>query len=193
MGRADALSRLGRYTEALADCDRAIAMDDGRTQELSRLRRAIVLARTGDHRRAAAEAATLAELAPGANSPGSREYNLACVLALAAEAARGDAALAPADRASAGERYAARAVALLGRARDAGFFRDPAKVTQMDRDADLIPLRPRADFQALRAALMDQGFPTDPFAYESPTRGPTEAPADPAAAAGRIPPRRGAK
>jgi hypothetical protein len=84
-------------------------------------------------------------------------------------------------------------MALLGRARDAGFFRDPAKVTLMDRDADLIPLRPRADFQALRAALLDQGFPTDPFAHEAPARGPVGTHPDPAAAAGRIRPRRGAR
>jgi tetratricopeptide (TPR) repeat protein len=193
MGRADALSRLGRGAEALADCDRATAMDDERTHELPRLRRAIVLARAGDHRRAAAEAAALAELAPGPTPRGAREYDLACVLALVAAAARGDATLAPADRASAGERYAARAIALLGQARDAGFFLDPAKVTLMDRDSDLIPLRPRADFQALRAALMDQGFPTDPFAHEAPAQGPAGSHADRAAAAGRIGACQGAK
>jgi pantothenate kinase-related protein Tda10 len=45
------------------------------------------------------------------------------------------------------EQYATRAVALLVRSRDAGFFRDPAAREQFTKDADLDPLRSRDDFR----------------------------------------------
>jgi hypothetical protein len=47
------------------------------------------------------------------------------------------------------EGHAARAVALLRRARDAGYFSDPAQVDHLKKGPDLDGLRGRADFQAL--------------------------------------------
>jgi hypothetical protein len=73
----------------------------------------------------------------------------------AARAARGDARLAPADRAALGEPYAGRAVDLLSRARKAGYFANPHKLAALNREPDFDALRSRVDFQALRAALMD--------------------------------------
>jgi len=136
-----------------------------------------VLARAGDHHRAAAEVEALAGSATPAiptapaipTTPGSREYSLAAALAQASKTARVDAGLALANRAVLAERYAARAVSLLIRAREAGYFVNPYNLTVLNREPDFDPLRPRADFQALRAALMDQGFPSDPFAPR-PTR-----------------------
>jgi hypothetical protein len=48
--------------------------------------------------------------------------------------------------------YAGSAVALLGRAAEAGFF-TAAGVQQLDRDRDLAALRDLPDFRALRAGL----------------------------------------
>jgi len=165
-GRADALSRLGLHAEALADCERARATDDDPVHEDYRECLARVLARAGDHRRAATEAEALAGSATPAipTEPGSREYSLGAALAQASQAARADAGLVPANRTALAERYAARAVELLSRAREAGYFANPYNLTVLNREPDFDPLRPRADFQAVLALLMDQGFPAVPFA-----------------------------
>ncbi len=166
LGRADALSRLGRHAEALADCVRGSALDDDPTHADSRERLALVLARAGDHRRAVAEAEALASAGTPATptTPGYRKYALAAALSQAAQAARADAGLAPAKRTALAERYAARAVELLAQARKAGYFANPHNLTDLYRESDFGSLRPRADFQAVLALLMDQGFPADPFA-----------------------------
>jgi hypothetical protein len=57
--------------------------------------------------------------------------------------------------------YAARAVALLHRARRAGHFDSPAKLKDLVSDPDLDPLRSRADFRLL---MFDVFFPADVFA-----------------------------
>jgi serine/threonine protein kinase/tetratricopeptide (TPR) repeat protein len=193
--RAEALSRLGRHAEALADCDRARPLDDDAGHEDCRRILALVLARAGDHRRAAAEAEALAGSGKpaGVTRPGSRDYALARALSRAARAAGEDAGLAPPDRAALAGRHAARAARLLGQARAAGYFANPYDLIALNREPDFDPLRPRADFQALLAAVMDQGFPDNPFAHEVPARGPAGTPPDPAAAAGRIHLRRVAK
>ena len=49
--------------------------------------------------------------------------------------------------------YAGQALALLRRAKAAGFFKDRAKIERLKRDSDLAPLRQRADFQKFVAEL----------------------------------------
>jgi hypothetical protein len=68
-------------------------------------------------------------------------YNLACACALAAAAAKGEPAAA--------DRYAARAVELLTRAHDTGFFKDPAHAGLLRKDPDLAALAGREDFREL--------------------------------------------
>jgi serine/threonine protein kinase len=92
---------------------------------------------------------------------GDRSYQVACVLAVASGAVRGDAALAPADRAVRVEALAARAVEHLARARDADFFRDPSQVVNLRKDSDPDSLRSRRDFQRF---LADLTSPDHPFA-----------------------------
>src|SRR6202023_2489091 len=58
-GRADALTRLGRHKQALADWDRAIALTDPKSRGWFQLFRLATLARTGDHVKATEEAGTL--------------------------------------------------------------------------------------------------------------------------------------
>jgi hypothetical protein len=66
-------------------------------------------------------------------------YTLARVYALAAAAKKGDA--------KGRERDAARAVALLRRAQDAGYFKEAARLDHLRREPDLAPLRDRAEFK----------------------------------------------
>jgi hypothetical protein len=97
----------------------------------------------------------------------ARAYDLACVLALAAAAAGGDATLEPAARATQVDRLAGRALQQLERARAAGYFQAEANLDHLKSDPDLDPLRSRPDFQAL---LLDLAFPAQPFQAGPPSR-----------------------
>jgi hypothetical protein len=137
--RALALGELKRPAEALTDWDRAVELSTPTERPRMQVARARCRARVGNVTAAVAEAAALAE-EPKAS--GSLLYNVACVYALAA---------AQEDRQR--EVYAGQALALLRRARAAGFFKDPAKVAHLKQDTDLAPLRPREDFQKFVAEL----------------------------------------
>jgi tetratricopeptide (TPR) repeat protein len=135
--RAEALAQLARHADAVADWDRALALNATPEDEVRyRHGRAMSLARAGEHARAVAEAAFLAELK---GHTGQTLYDLACVCALAAADAQGDARLR--------EQYAARAVALLRQAIAAGY----TDAAGMKKDRDLDALRDRADFRAVLA------------------------------------------
>jgi tetratricopeptide (TPR) repeat protein len=80
-------------------------------------------------------------------------YNLACLHALnAASVSRNQHRPLP-EREKHAEQYARAAVALLKQAASTGSFRDPAWVTQMDKDSDLDFLRDRDDYKQFRAGL----------------------------------------
>jgi serine/threonine-protein kinase len=141
-GRARALVRLERHAEAVADWDRALALDDGSGRTALRLGRADARARTGAADKARAEADEL--IAVPDLSDGNR-YGLACIYALAA------AKLPPGDA----DGCAAKAIAILRQAFAAG-YRD---VPQMLRDPDLAALRRRADYAVLLWDLADAPTP----------------------------------
>src|SRR5579884_23238 len=122
------LFRMGRHGASLdglhdAAADKARVIEVARQWPELHLAWALTQARGGDYRAAAASAD---EMARALAAPGSTLYDLACVLALSASAAARDTALPPSERLQTAEGYARRAVALLERAREKGFFRDPA-------------------------------------------------------------------
>jgi hypothetical protein len=137
--------QLNRHTDALADWDRAVALDDN-PGPYPRLWRAQTLVHLGAHARAAGVAE---ELAAVTGVPASVVYDAACVCALCVPPVGKDAALSLAERGQLAEKYAARAVALLRRAATAG-YKDAG---HMKKDSDLDPLRSRDDFKKLIADL----------------------------------------
>jgi tetratricopeptide (TPR) repeat protein len=141
--RATTLDAVGRPAEAVADWDRVIDLDAGRDDVSPRLRRAISLARAGDHARATADADALATR-PGASPATIRAA--AGVLALAA-AAGGPS---EPDRR---ELHAKRAVDLLAVAEARHYFTRGWMVQSLKTDADLEAVRARADFRALVARV----------------------------------------
>jgi tetratricopeptide (TPR) repeat protein len=156
--RSRARGTLKQYTGALADVEQALEIEgDGPRRADLRQDRAAHLVRLGDHARAAAE---VEALVPGLQRDGAALYDLACVLSLAASAARNDGRLGPVEAGRRAEAYAARAVALLNSAHRTGFFARPGAVDGFVRDPDLDSIRTREDF---RAALLDWTFPADPF------------------------------
>jgi serine/threonine-protein kinase len=139
-GRAVALGRLDRYTDAIADWDRAVELSDPAERDGVRILRADARVRAGDHTTATAEADTVASTKGAA---ADSVYGAACIYALAS--ARTETSLA--------DRYAARVVALLRRAIAAGF----SDFTHLKTDPDLISLRGRPDFRELLAGLRGGG------------------------------------
>jgi hypothetical protein len=77
-------------------------------------------------------------------------YCAACLLSLASGAVTRDERLTAAVRAMRVEQYAARAVELLIKAQQTGWFDDSANVIHLKKtDTDLDPLRQRDDFKQL--------------------------------------------
>ena len=128
--RAMTLAGLGRHSQALADWDRALEMDDGGYQGQLRLRRASNLLSLEDHVRAAADAAAIAG-SPAATAEDL--YNVACIYALASRLAPGEGPRS----------YAENAVESLRQAMARG-YRDLA---HLQEDQDLEGLRSREDFK----------------------------------------------
>jgi tetratricopeptide (TPR) repeat protein len=133
----------GRWAGAAEDWDRVVELDAG-DPSAYRVRRAVVLARSGDHARAAAEVAFL-EAKPQVTADGL--FDLARALAIATGAARDDARLSSAERADLAERYACRAVVLLRRLKERGYFKNVFRTALLLADPDWKPLRGRDDFK----------------------------------------------
>ena len=85
--------------------------------------------------------------------PGSIPYVVARVYAASAKVYRGDAQLSDADRDRFGERYAVKAVELLGQAAAHGYFESDANRAKFLADPDLAVLHDRADFRAMLTRL----------------------------------------
>jgi serine/threonine-protein kinase len=148
--RAVVLTRLRRLAEADADWDRVVQVAPAAQRVAYRIQRAAGLARAGYYQ----QAATAADALAGQKElTAENHYGLARALALASAAAARDAAAPLPLREKVAEVHAARALVLLATARDAGFFKDPAKVALLDKDGDLDALRGRDDFKRFRAGL----------------------------------------
>jgi tetratricopeptide (TPR) repeat protein len=142
--RANAFRKLGKYDAALKDWDRAIELDAGPRRPELRLYRAMTLAMLNDHVRATAEAKELTE---DKSLSGERLYLWAGVYGRCVQVASDDAKLSGTEQAKLTEEYAVRALALLVRAREKGFFKKRAALERLDRNGDFKLLRQRADFQ----------------------------------------------
>ncbi len=151
VSRAEALVQLRRHRDAIADWDEALPLNDNPADSAYfRLSRVDALARAGDHRRAMAE---VEDLARGQALPAESLYDLSCDAALSATAVARDASRPLPERDKQAEVWSRQAVELLQRAAKAGFFRDPANRTHLDKDADLAFLRDRDDFRAFVQTL----------------------------------------
>jgi serine/threonine protein kinase/tetratricopeptide (TPR) repeat protein len=150
--RALALTKLVRHDEALRDWDQALQLEDNEVgRDPIRLYRAATMAHLGKHGQATAEANTVVSRK---SVPGGTLYDAACVYSLSSDAAHKDTQLSQEKRDGLGEQYAIYAIQLLTKAREVGFFKNPANVEHMKKeDKDLDPLRLREDFQKLLREL----------------------------------------
>jgi hypothetical protein len=154
VARAELLVHLGRDEEAVKDWERAIELDEGVSRDWLQVRHAYSLVRLGEHVRATAEASEAFERV---RESGGALYFVSCVFSLASAAVAKDGTLPQqVERSRLADEHAARAVAILLKARDAGCFKDPAKIALLKQDTDLDPLRARTDFIKLVAEVEGQ-------------------------------------
>ena len=134
------LEHQNKWSEAVLDWERCIALASGSRQWLARLGRALALARGGQHARAGAEAEPLERDVGITNE---QRYDLACLYALSLESIDSNSTNLEASP------YAARAVALLEKLQIEGFFQEPRHTELLRSDGDLLALRSRREFQQL--------------------------------------------
>jgi tetratricopeptide (TPR) repeat protein len=135
-GRAETLTGLARFAEAIPEWDRALELDDGTRRPAFELQRAWCLA----HVDPPAAVAAVGRLVEDGKLSAERVYSAARVAAAASGRTK--------DRAEGGK-YAGRAVLLLRQAREKGYFKDAARVSVLVKDPAFDPLRGREDFKAL--------------------------------------------
>jgi serine/threonine-protein kinase len=143
--RATLSDRLGQHADALADCDRALAIAAPDSQLAIRIRRAAALAGMGRHEQAASELNQLEE--PAARSIRTLA-ELAAAYAACAEAVRQDASLGGEMRKSQAAAFEAHAAELLCGAASAADFQ-PADL------AEFLRAEPRCDAIAARRDVQD--------------------------------------
>jgi tetratricopeptide (TPR) repeat protein len=145
--RAETLARLGRHPEALTAWSKALEVDAWPDRNEYRLQRALMLARLGEHAKAADEADLLAA---GKDLPEATLFTLACIYARAA----GTKASAPQGPSSQlADRYAKSALKHLADAEAVGYFAVASNRDKLNREADLDPIRLRAEFTELATRL----------------------------------------
>jgi serine/threonine protein kinase len=140
--RAHALDRLKRHAEALPHWDRAVELSPADERPREQLYRARSRALVGKAAEAVADADAVTK-DPAA--PGALLYDAACAFSLASAAVKEDAKQR--------EAYTGQALALLRRARTAGFFKDRKLVEHLKKDTDVDVLRSREDFKKFVAEL----------------------------------------
>src|SRR5262249_12525249 len=139
-GRAEALTQLKRYADALLDWDHALGLAEGPTRTPLRVQRAYTLVRAGHHAEGVAEVDDLTQ-ARHLHHEHKTLFDSACVCALASAVGEEEPELAQA--------YAARAITLLRRLQRAGGFAEAAEVAALKKDTALDPLRSLRDFNNL--------------------------------------------
>jgi tetratricopeptide (TPR) repeat protein/tRNA A-37 threonylcarbamoyl transferase component Bud32 len=144
-----------RAERAIEDLSFAVAQPPHLAARLLSIR-GRVLAERGKHAGAAESGEKLAALALPEGRHSSRAtnlYNAACVLSLSSSSAAIDKGLPELKRNELAERYAVRAIELLGLARAAGHFKNLKNIARVSEESALEMLRTRADFQGLMKSL----------------------------------------
>jgi predicted Ser/Thr protein kinase len=149
-GKAEALSALADFPDALAAWDQTITLADPGQLVFLKLYRLTTLARTSEYERALIE---VDPLAVQARASGEALFQTARVYALAAKKAAADAKLPQGDRDRRSSETAERAVENLRLAQSKGYFAAPAERDAMAQNIDFDYLRKRPDFQKLLSDL----------------------------------------
>jgi eukaryotic-like serine/threonine-protein kinase len=141
-GRADALSLLGKHTEALAECEKAIALKHSPPPDLNvSLLRGRIQARAKD---VVAAEKTVRELKQS-KLDGRMLVTLARTLSICLEAVPGDEGKV--------EQFTAEALRFLKQAAAGGWFKDEKHLLEVEQTPDFSALRKRREYQAWRQSF----------------------------------------
>lgn len=147
--RAQILTRLGRHDETIAVLRKAVARESGRLREVLERKLSLALARGGRHQ----EATTLAGRLVQSRTNNDARYDLCCTFAISSGAAKRDTRLDRIERRNLSNRYAGRALRILGDLARSDYFAGEKHQRQLVADPDLFPLHHRDDFRTLVAAF----------------------------------------
>jgi tetratricopeptide (TPR) repeat protein len=129
---------------AIEDWKRAIDLGKKPSTVELQIKRAQALARIGEYLQAIGELEAFGQ----AYEPSALHwYDMACTYSISQSAALKDIGLSPDERSERAEHYGDRALDLLKKSRQAGFFNAPGFVEQLKVDPDLESLHSRRDFQ----------------------------------------------
>jgi serine/threonine protein kinase len=148
--RAGAYLKLNQPEAAAKDWRRMVELGEGERHFNYVFFRPRALAYLGEHARATSEVEALVSTGSLHNTA---YKELASVYSLCSAAVRSDAAVAPADREVLAERYAVRAVALLAKAAELGFFQPAGRIALVRTEEKFRPLQARDDFRKLLTRL----------------------------------------
>ncbi len=135
--RALALNALKRPQEALSDWERALAADDGPNRTTLRLEHARTLLQLRDYSHAAAEAE---ELAGDRAATGETCYELAVLFGRCAAQVAQETGRPAAEQQQKVNHFSERALQMLTRAKEAGYFKDPAHRERLRNERYLGPI-----------------------------------------------------
>jgi hypothetical protein len=147
------LLKLKRPEEAAKDWQRMVELGEGERHLDYVLYRPRALAYLGKHARATSEVEALVSL--GSLHSGAFK-ELASVYSLCSGRVRDDSTLSPAERDRLAEQYAVRAVALLAKAGQKGYFRSAEEVAAVAKEEKFQPLVSRDDFRRVLAELEEK-------------------------------------
>src|SRR5262249_35065701 len=125
---------------------------DPATADFNRLFLAMNYVRAGQYPLAVEEVEDWMTRAVPTTPPGQLLYCVG-VYCVALEAVRTDTRLSSSECEARTERFASRAVTLLRKPQEGGYFKDPRHAEVLRTDEDLNPLRGRQDFQKLLAEV----------------------------------------
>jgi tetratricopeptide (TPR) repeat protein len=156
-GKAEVLSELRRYKEALRHHNRALEAAPSRERNRLLYQRALTLARSGQHRAAVDD---VLDLLPRATSP-KMKFPLAGLYCMAARAAGRDQNLRAEQRKDVADLYARRAVDLLRDCHADGLFAEQPYRKGLVESEALSLLRDREDFKKLLAKVEAKDEPNE--------------------------------
>jgi len=150
-GRTLAYGMMGGRDEDVAkDRKRLVEISEGQVHIKMRLIRTSILARLGEHARAAAEIETL--MAEG-DRQGQDLYVFSVDLCFCSAAAGKDERLPAAERERLADEYGGRAVVLMRRFAETGYLNDPNRRAHVKNHNNFAPIHARDDFKTLFAEL----------------------------------------
>lgn len=151
--QSDLLVQQTEYDAADLVLVKALASAGNEPTDAARLKQAVIQVRIGNYQTAVEKARSVLQ---GTLVEPNNYYNIACIYALASDAAATDQSLSETERELANLRFAESSIEYLTKAFSSADYANEATIASLQVDEDLASLRDREDFQALLKKLTSQ-------------------------------------